>query len=386
VAVKLGSLVPAALLASLPITAQAPATLPAPSAPVTATTPSRLLSWKMAYFYDEDLSSLTFHDIQFPGPKCAFALATEVVRGRVKSVAVRSTDGGKTWAITPLKSHGRSAFFLSERLGWLVTEDGIERSNDCGVTWERVGREKGLVRAWFRDEALGWAVGLQKKAMATRDGGKTWTALQPVDNPTSSADRSAYAWVEFANGEFGAIVGWHTPQRKDTQAFPVWMDPEAASSRRQFPSLTLMLQTQDGGSTWRGFTASLMGRMTRLRMRPDGAGLALIEFDETFDYPSEVFLMGKGEKEIRRVYRQKDHAVTDIAITSDGSTYLAGVQTPGAIRLPVPGKVRILRSRDSQWVEDQADYRAVANRIYLAASPSGQLIAATDTGMILRLE
>ena len=165
------------------------------------------------------------------------------------------------------------------------------------------------------------------------------------------------------------------------------MDPESAQSRRQFPALTLMLQTLDGGAAWRGFTASLMGRMTRLRLAPYGGGLALIEFDETFEYPSEVFRLGAGENQIRRVYRNKEHAVTDMAIAPDGWSYLAGIQTPGTVRLPVPGKVRILRSPDgSVWTEDPADYRATANRVYLAKSADGQLMAATDTGMILRLE
>ena len=143
----------------------------------------------------------------------------------------------------------------------------------------------------------------------------------------------------------------------------------------------------DGGAAWKCFTASLMGRMTRLRLAPSGGGLALIEFDESFEYPSEVYRLGAGEKEIRRLYRHKEHAVTDMAMTPDGWSYLAGVQTPGTIRLPVPGKVKILRSQDgSVWTEDPADYRATANRVYLAKSPDGKLMAATDTGMILRLE
>lgn len=127
--------------------------------------------------------------------------------------------------------------------------------------------------------------------------------------------------------------------------------------------------------------------MTRMRMAPSGSGLALIEFDETFDYPSEVYRLGAGKTTIDRIYRDKRHAVTDIALTADGWTYLAGVQTPGAIRLPVPGKVRILRSReDKVWSEDPVDYRASANRVYLATAPDGTMLAATDTGMILRLE
>lgn len=363
-------------LSSLALTGLLAAQAPAPS----------LLSWKIAYFHDEDFSALNLHDIQFGGSDCIFALGVRTTKGKAKSVSVRSVDGGKTWSLTELKDHGRSAFFLSARLGWMVTEKGVERSNDCGATWDRASKEKGLVRVLFLDEALGWGVGGPKKAIATRDGGKTWTPIQAENEPKSDPDRSVYAWVEFANEKFGAIVGWHSPQRRDTQ-FPIWMDPESATHRRQWPSLTLMLQTIDGGTVWRGFTASLLGRMTRIRLAPSGSGLALIEFDDTFDYPSEVYRLAVAQSTITRIYRDKNHAVSDVAIGREGWTYLAGVQTRGSIRLPVPGKVRILRSKDDKtWLEDPADYRAMANRVYLATSADGKMMAATDSGMILRLE
>ena len=97
--------------------------------------------------------------------------------------------------------------------------------------------------------------------------------------------------------------------------------------------------------------------------------------------------MGAGQASAARIFRDKQHAVTDLAITADGWTVLAGVQTTGTVRLPVPGKVRIKRSRDQvTWTEDPVDYRAVANRVWLAVGPGGQLVTATDQGMILRLE
>jgi hypothetical protein len=91
---------------------------------------------------------------------------------------------------------------------------------------------------------------------------------------------------------------------------------------------------------------------------------------------------------ITRIYRDKRHAVTDLAIRANGEAYLGGVEPQGVgVRLPIPGKVRILRSLDLKlWTEDPADYRALANRVMLAKGPGDQLIAATDTGMILRLE
>lgn len=370
------------------LAAQAPAGKPAAATSAAGTAPTGPLSWKALYFYDEDMSGLMLHDIQYPGPKCLFALGTQSTKGKSKSVALRSVDGGKSWVIAPLKNHGRSAFFLSERLGWIVTEDGLERTSDCGVTLEKLGKQKGLLRVFFRDEALGWAVGAPKKAVSTRDGGKSWTEIKPASDSTAAADRSAYTSIEFAGEKFGVITGFHQPVRHGAQ-FPVWMDPEAAQLRRQWPSLTLMLQTLDGGATWQGFTASLLGRVSKVRTPPggNGSGLALVEFDESFDYPSEIYRMGVGQASAARVFRDKEHAITDLTLTADGWTFLAGVQTTGAVRLPVPGKVRIRRSQDQvNWTEDPVDYRAVANRVWVAAGPGGQVVAATDQGMILRLE
>ena len=374
------------LAAGAAAAAQAPASKPAATASGAAT--KSLNSWKALYFYDEDSSGLALHDIQYPGPACLFALGTQSAKGKSRSVALRSVDGGKSWVISSLKNHGRSAFFLSERLGWIVTEDGLERTSDCGATFERLGKQKGLLRAFFRDEALGWAVGAPKKAVSTRDGGKSWTEIKPANDSTADPDRSAYTSIEFADEKFGVITGFHQPLRRGAQ-FPVWMDPESAQLRRQWPSLTLMLQTLDGGATWQAFTASLLGRVSRVRTPPggNGSGLALVEFDESFDYPSEIYRMGVGQASAARMFRDKQHAITDLTLTTGGWTFLAGVQTTGAVRLPVPGKVRIKRSRDQvNWTEDPVDYRAVANRVWVAAGPGGQVVAATDQGMILRLE
>ena len=88
--------------------------------------------------------------------------------------------------------------------------------------------------------------------------------------------------------------------------------------------------------------------MTRIRLAPSGAGVTLIEFDETFDYPSEVYRLAPEHSTITRIYRDKHHAVSDIALGRDGWTYLAGVQRRVRSGLPVPGKVRILGARTTR--------------------------------------
>jgi hypothetical protein len=56
------------------------------------------------------------------------------------------------------------------------------------------------------------------------------------------------------------------------------------------------------------------------------------------------------------------------------------------LRSLVPGRVRVLKSRDfSTWTEIEVDYRAVANRATMTAAGDHDIWLATDNGMILKL-
>jgi hypothetical protein len=73
-------------------------------------------------------------------------------------------------------------------------------------------------------------------------------------------------------------------------------------------------------------------------------------------------------------------------VTPDGTGYLSGIVATGELRSLVPGKVKVLRSRNfSIWNDLEVDYRAVANRTTLAASGDHDIWLATDSGMILKL-
>ena len=87
------------------------------------------------------------------------------------------------------------------------------------------------------------------------------------------------------------------------------------------------------------------------------------------------------------MFKQKDRRVTDAAVFADGKGFLGAVEPPGQMAsVPVPGKVRILRSPNlSDWEEMNVDYRAVAGFVTLAGPDAEHLWAATDTGMILQL-
>ena len=63
------------------------------------------------------------------------------------------------------------------------------------------------------------------------------------------------------------------------------------------------------------------------------------------------------------VYKDSKFSVTDIWLTPDGTSYLAGTLSQGKLRSVIPGKVQVLFSKDfgtSGWNEMKVDYRAVA--------------------------
>jgi hypothetical protein len=96
---------------------------------------------------------------------------------------------------------------------------------------------------------------------------------------------SAYNWVAFATAKFGIITGWNLPPRRTPPKFPDWMDPEDAINRRETPHLSYSLVTKDGGQTWKPNSASLFGDISRIRFGPEGKGLGLIEYSNSFRYP-----------------------------------------------------------------------------------------------------
>ena len=89
----------------------------------------------------------------------------------------------------------------------------------------------------------------------------------------------------------------------------------------------------------------------------------------------------------RRVFRQQNRRVTDVALFGDSRAVLGAVEPPGKLNVaPIPGKVHILTSSDwDDWSEMKVDYKASARAVILAGPDAEHQWAATDTGMILRL-
>lgn len=342
--------------------------------------------WKIQYFYDKDHAAFTINDLRFFSAKRGVAVGyVEKDKGKSEPMSVVTSDGGATWSEVPLKEVGVSLFSLNDTVGWLVTEKAIWKTTEAGRDWVKLKKLEGINRVWFLDEMHGFAVGAPKIILETTDGGKTWNAVDAAAKPKSNPRYTSYDWITFATPQRGLITGASIPPRPG-DAEPAWLDPETVSKQREWPTLTIKLETHDGGKTWDVQTAPAFGQTTRVRLLPNGVGLALVRFAHTFEYPSEVYRIGAGGKS-ERVFRAKDRVVTDCAFLGADEALLAAIEPPGRLQqLPIPGKLHVLNSRGlSTWSEMPVPYKANGTRAILSVVDPEHAWVATDTGMILQL-
>ena len=365
--------------------------------------------WTLQYFYDQDGKDLHIADLAFPSAKRGIAVGTIVDRDGRKPqfTSLVTSDGGEHWALTPLKEFPRSIFFLDESNGWMVTAESLWFTQEAGRSWTRISDQikpdkkladpphTGLIlRVAFLDALHGYAVGLQKSAFETHDGGRTWKPLPEAAEPASNPAYSVYSHIAFVDGRRGMIAGGYAPpriksreEREEEGDVPDWMHPESTLHRRQQPRLTLELDTRDGGATWTSGTAPLLGSVVSAHLAGEN-GLLVFDYNDSFEWPAEVYRLDLKTGKSESVFKKKDLLVTDAAIFAEGTrAFLAAVEPPGRLRsAPIPGKVRMLSSTNLiDWVEMPVDYRAVAQSLVLAGPDAEHLWAATDTGMILRL-
>jgi photosystem II stability/assembly factor-like uncharacterized protein len=343
--------------------------------------------WEIVYFHDQDKSSMSFTDIEFPS--AARGVATGVLREgtKQKPIVLVTSDGGANWSVVETKEPGISLFFLTETDGWMVTPKGVWFTQEAGRSWTRILKRNGLARVYFLTRERGFAVGSRKTVIRTTDGGRSWKDVPEVKALSTNEDWTIFQAIDFANAQAGVIAGRSRSPRSQEDV-PIWMDPQA-KNRREWPSLSLMMRTNDGGETWQETKSSIFGRVSKLSLASDGRGLALIEFDNFFDYPSELYSMNLKNAKTDRCFRSQDFAVTDAHVLPGGPAFIAGFQPPGLLaRTPVPGKVRIASAASDllKWTEAEVDYRAAARRVALAVVDKDHAWAATDTGMILRLK
>ena len=197
-------------------------------------------------------------------------------------------------------------------------------------------------------------------------------------------EASVLASIDWMNGKQGLILGWHD---YNTSISGDWADPDMARYRSRFGSRALLLQTSDGGVSWKLTMIPTHGRFTRLQVLPTGLGLALMEIEGDAVRPSLAYRIEFGQSTMRAAFSQLEPVVTDVALLPDGTALLAGIEKHGSMpRLGATRRAVILRSTDlSRWEEMELDYRAVASRMFLAPASDGSLWSATDTGMVFRL-
>jgi hypothetical protein len=342
--------------------------------------------WRRLYFYERLDSSLVINDFKFVNAQHGVAAGFLLDKnGKIKPTILTSDDGGSHWNFEPLKEVPISLFFLDDRQGWIVADQSIWHTQDGGRVWARISPLNDAVRVHFVNSQHGWAVGEQKKVYETTDGGKDWTEVPAAAQPESTPERTVYNWIDFAGSSAGIITGWNQPPAKG--GVPEWMSPQAQRSRRETPRVSIFLQTKDGGKTWDASTGSLFGHVTCVRLSLSGYGLGVIEFSDTFDWPSEVFRIDWQTGKSDRAFREKNQLITDVALPPASPAYIAGIEKQDRLTdSPVPGKLKVWRSDDlANWQPMEVDYRATAHKAMISAVDAGNIWVATDTGTILKL-
>ena len=338
--------------------------------------------WRLEYFHDVQGEQLQLSAFALCSAQRGIATGVLAKDGKPKPTALVTSDSGKSWNLIRIEEPGYELHFFDETNGWMLTESGIWFTDECGRSWKRVHKQRGLRAIHFTSPTHGFAVGANKAAIQTEDGGKTWTPIKAVEDLKVTADRTSFDTITFLNAKVGIMAGRsRAPRRQD--AIPLWMDAEP-EKRRERPSMSISLETKDGGSVWEPSGVSMFGRIAKIKILPSGAGMALIIFEDFFDFPSEVYELNGKTGGNARVFRSENFAVTDI-LPGD-TAYIGGFAPTGRMFwAPIPGRVQVSKSFDRKlWIPMDVDYRAVANRLIFAQTSAG-IWAATDTGMVLKL-
>ena len=342
--------------------------------------------WKTQFFYDKPDAVFNIRDLACPTPQHCIAVGAIVdLKGHAKGATVITSDSGQHWTLQDFSEEPVSLFMPNDSTGWMVTDRGIWTTDEGGRSWKKLDGLKGMVQVHFLDQTHGFAVGYPKAIYETTDGGKKWVKVAAADTFHNKPEDTIYDCIAF-NGQQGVIAG-HVLTEKN-QRYPVWLVPNAARVRPQRQSVLLMLQTMDGGKTWNPSASPILGDITAIRFAKNDSALALVEYHEVYDLPSAVLSVNLGSPASHMIFGERDRAVSDVALLPAGGALIAAVEPPGNTnQVPIPGKLKMLRSTDLKlWEEMDVDYRADAQRAIIAAPDAKHAWVATDTGMILALE
>jgi photosystem II stability/assembly factor-like uncharacterized protein len=346
-------------------------------------------SWKIQYQFDKDRQSLSIDDIMFVSRDRGIAVGTVSKEGDKKpeGLALVTRDGGVKWTPVPLKEPAGSVFLVNESVGYMATQGGIWKTQESGLSWRKLKNVKGVEGIYFLTERHGWAFGAQKLMIETKDGGATWEDVPAAAAVKANPQYTVYRWMQFVTPTRGMAGGTAIPPRPNDfrSEFPSWIDPESASKRREWPTLSIGLDTSDAGEEWKLQTAPVFGVPVRLRFGDETRGLGLIRFENAFDYPSEVYLIAPKTGKSIRTFRDKKRIVTDVGWLTPERAVLVVIEPQGSPLLPIPGRLHVLESDDfTEWTEMPVAWKAYAKEAVFAAY-GGRAWIGTDTGMILAL-
>ncbi len=344
--------------------------------------------WKINYFYDQPESSFELRGVQFPSDQRG--LVYGVITGskeKERSVMLITSNGGAKWTEVALKENPVALSCIDDSQCWLATDRGIWKTEESGRDWKKLKKQEGIAAIHFSTSKIGFAAGYPKAVWKTTDGGLTWTGVPAAAKAEASPQTTAFDVIA-QHGNDMMIIGLSRPRRTDGSLFPDWMEPERAASRREWPAVTVMLDSRDAGANWNASSASLFGHIVEVKMG-EGMGISLIIHEQAFQYPSEVLKIDFKSGQNTSIHHEKDKLITSVHLSKDKNIVAAGIEVLGSFRAnPTPSKVQIQQGYIAEsnaviWRTMAVDYKAVARRVTLAATPSGKLWAVTDTGMIL---
>jgi hypothetical protein len=349
--------------------------------------PLQAEQWKTQFFYDKDRSSLEIRDLQCPSPTTCVATAALIdnSKNKPKGALVTTSDGGEHWQLQDQSEIPYSLFFLNASNGWMVTDRGVWQTQNAAKTWKKLTSTKGIERLWFLDPTHGFAVAEAKTVYETKDGGKEWTKIAiPEARPADPMDPRdvVFFGITFEDKLHGAISGSWNPMQLAQEREWLEMNP---AKRPKLQMSALLLETGDGGKTWNPLEVRVQGKLTRLRLVDRSSFLLLVEYLGGTEIPSELFRLATGQK-AEPLLHAEGRVARDVIVLPGGETIVAAVELAGKSNaVPIPGKLRIMQSRDLRtWPDEKVDYRAVAMHPILAAADRDHVWVATDAGMILR--
>jgi len=344
--------------------------------------------WSIQYNFDNDRESIEFGSLQFSSPARGIATAVKYKDGSPKDyLALRTTDGGATWAETGIGRPPYSLHVLDESNAWIVCDNRLLYSDEGGARWSRLKLpSKKVLRVHFQSPTRGWAFGIGNVFHETSDGGKNWSPVKESLALKLNSDNTLLSWMEFVSPRDGILVGTSRRREEWSGYLPEWMLPERSTRKRMLPGVIINLVTADGGKTWKPNMASAFGDLVKIRMK-GFRGLGLLSFDDGFDWPSEVNLLNLRTGDSNSVFRKAQIHVTDVALIGEAGILLAGIEAPGRLRLSaLNGKIKAIYSPNSiEWYDMKVDYRAEGTHARIARFGDDHFWIVSNAGTILKL-